>query len=426
MSRGDLGGPGTSEDGAVAAVSGPERPAAADPPVEPVRGALDRAPLWVKGVTPLVLLAILVVVFLRTGPAGLVQQSFPPVEELTIERITLPAPGVMRLQVVNGGPEPVTVSQVTVDDAIWQFSMDGPRRVGRLESRSVTIPFPWVEGEPHTVSIVTSTGLRFTSTIDVAVTTPAPDAGYLWTFALIGIYVGVVPVLIGFLWFPFLRAIDSRWLDFFLSLTIGLLVFLGADALAEALDSAAVVPGAYQGLGLVVIGALGAAFALAAVGSAGGGEAGGRVSPGHVALLIALGIGLHNLGEGLAIGSAYATGEVALGAFLVIGFLIHNTTEGLGIVAPIAGERPRLSRLAVLGLIAGVPTILGAWIGGFTYAPLWVTLFLAIGAGAIAQVVYAVWTLLAQREAGLAAPLNAGGFVLGLLVMYVTGLVVVA
>ena len=74
----------------------------------------------------------------------------------------------------------------------------------------------------------------------------------------------------------------------------------------------------------------------------------GRAS-GASALLIAIGIGLHNLGEGVAIGAAYAVGSLALGAFLVVGFALHNTTEGLAIVAPLARERVSLRRLALLG-----------------------------------------------------------------------------
>jgi ZIP family zinc transporter len=382
--------------------------------------------LWVKGIAPLLLLAALVVVFLRVGPVGVLQQAFPPVEDLTIQRITMPAPDLLRVELVNGGPEPVTVAQVMVDDALWRHSVDGDRSIRPLGSRTITIPFAWVEGEPHTVTVVSSTGLTFSRTVDVAIQTPTADARYLGTFALLGLYVGVVPVLLGFLWFPFLRAINRRWLDFFLSLTIGLLVFLGVEALAEALETSATVAAAFQGLGVVMIGAFGAALGLAAVGGSRARQREGEVSPLFLAGLIALGIGLHNLGEGLAIGSAYATGEMALGSFLVIGFLIHNTTEGLGIVAPIAGERPRLRHLALLGLVAGVPTIFGAWIGGLTYSPLWITLFLAVGAGAIAQVVYEVWRLLGRREGGAFTPLNTGGLILGLMLMYITGLLVAA
>ena len=381
--------------------------------------------VWLKGLIPLILLAGLVLVFLRFGPVGVFQQAFPPVEDLTIERITLPAPGEMQVRVTNGGPEPVTIAQVIVDDATWIHTIDGPRTLRRLESRTIDIPYPWVEGEPHEMLLVTSTGATFSGDVAVATRTPTANARYLTTFALLGVYVGVIPVFLGLLWLPFLRSIGRRWLDFFLSLTIGLLVFLGVDALAEALETAERVPGAFQGLSLVLLGVLGTPLGIAALGKWKH-EKGGH-SPFYVATLIALGIGLHNLGEGLAIGAAYTSGEIALGTFLVLGFLLHNTTEGLGIVAPIAHERPSLRQLVLLGALAGVPTVLGAWIGGFTYSPIWTTLFFAIGVGAIIQVVYELWRLFARRtEGGLAAPLNAAGLILGLLIMYGTGLFVAA
>ncbi len=396
-------------------------PDTAAPPPAPRPGSL-----LLKGVGPLVLLAALVLIFLRFGPLGVLRQAFPPVEELTVERITLPEPGVMQVHVVNGGPEPVTIAQVMVDDATWTHSINGPREIGRLQQRVVTIPYPWVEGEPHVIKLVSRNGVTFEADVAVATQTPRADARYLTTFALLGIYVGVIPVLLGLLWLPFLRGIGRKWVDFFLSLTVGLLVFLGADAIAEAFENAARVPGAYQGLGLIVIGVIGTPLAIAAFGEW---RRRHRTNYGafYVALLIAIAIGLHNLGEGLAIGSAYATGEIALGTFLVLGFLLHNTTEGLAIVAPVAAERPTLGQLALLGLIAGVPTIVGAWIGGFSYSPVWTTLFFAIGAGAIIQVVFEVWKLFArqsERGAGLAAPLNAAGVLAGLMVMYVTGLFV--
>ncbi|MQA91272.1 MAG: metal transporter [Gemmatimonas sp.] len=381
-----------------------------------------------KGLGPLVLLAALAALFLRFGPLGVFQPAFPPVEELTVEHITLPRLGEIQVQVVNGGPQAVTIGQVSVDDAIWRFEIDGSNTIGRLESRTLTIPYPWVEGEPHEVALVTSTGLTFTAGVEVATQTPSLDARYIGTFAMLGVYVGVIPVLLGLLWLPFLRSIHRRWLDFFLSLTLGLLIFLGVNALAESLETAGLVAGAFQGLGVVVLGFLGAVLILAALGGRQAQGRHGEASPFYVATLIALGIGLHNLGEGLAIGAAYATGEIALGTFLVVGFLIHNTTEGLGIVAPVAAERPQLRRLLLLGLLAGVPTIPGAWIGGFTYAPIWVTLFLAMGAGAIAQVIYLLWNFFARPEGGggLAGPLNAAGLVLGMLIMYATGLLVAA
>jgi ZIP family zinc transporter len=391
--------------------------ASAPPP--PARGGMPR---WVLGAGPLVLLVALVALFLKAGPVGVFQQSFPPVEELTIERIALPRTGLMRVEVVNGGPQAVTLAQVFVDDASWVHSIDGPRTIGRLETRRIEIPYPWVAGEPHTVTLVTSTGLTFSSTVPVAVQTPRADARYLSTFALLGIYAGVVPVLIGLLWLPFLRRVERRWLDFFLALTIGLLVFLGVDALIEALETSSLVSGAFQGQALVLLGAVGTPLLLAAFGAMRP-RSGGAHSPLYVATLIALGIGLHNLGEGLAIGTSYATGEIALGTFLVVGFLLHNTTEGLGIVAPLGQEQPRVAQLLGLGALAGVPTVIGAWIGGLAYSPVWTTLFFAVGAGAIAQVVIELGRLLRRRGTTL-SPLNVAGVLAGMLLMYLTGVAI--
>jgi zinc transporter ZupT len=383
-------------------------------------------PRWLLGLGPLILLAALVALFVRVGPVGVFRQAFPPVEELTIERIRLPQAGLMEVRVVNGGPEPVTIAQVMVDDANWVHSVDGDRTVQRLESRTITIPYPWVEGEPHSIALVTSTGLTFTGDVAVATVSPTADGRYLATFALLGIYAGVIPVFIGLLWLPFMRVIERHWIDFFLSLTIGLLVFLGVDALVEAVETSALVPGAYQGTGLVLLGLAGAPLAIGALGRWRSRSRGSR-SPLYVAGLIALGVGLHNLGEGLAIGTSYATGEIALGTFLVIGFLLHNTTEGLGIVAPLADERPSLGTLVLLGALAGVPTVLGAWLGAFTYSPVWTTLFFAVGAGAIVQVVYEIWRLFARRgAAGFGSPLNTAGLLAGMAIMYATGLLVPA
>lgn len=383
-------------------------------------------PTWAKGLLPLGLLAVLLVVFFRWGPLGLLATGFPPVEELTVERVWLPQAGLMKVRVVNGGPEPVTLAQVAVDDAIWSHTVDGDRTIPRLESRTITIPYPWVQGEPHEVSLLTATGLTFTGGLEVATVAPALGPRYLGTFALIGMYVGVVPVLLGMLWLPFLRGLERRWVDFLLAFTLGLLVFLGIDAMAEAVEVAGRVPGAFQGTGLVLLGLVGTPLVLEGLGAARR-QREGAADGFHLALLVALAIGLHNFGEGLAIGSSYASGAVALGTFLVVGFLVHNTTEGLAIVAPIAGERPRPGRLVVLGLLAGAPTILGAWTGAFAYSPLWTTLFLAVGAGAVAQVVVQLARGLSKSQgAGVKARLNLAGALLGLIVMYATGLFVAA
>ena len=382
---------------------------------------------WALGLAPLVLLGLLLAAFFRFGPAGVFRKAFPPVEELTIERIALPAAGRLEVSVVNGGPEAVTVAQVFVDDAAWSHEVDGGREIPRLGRRTIRIPYPWVEGEPLVVTLVTSTGLTFPAELAVATQTPTPDGRYLGTFALLGLYAGVIPVLLGLLWLPFLRTLRREWIDFFLALTVGLLAFLGVDALVEAIETASRVPGAFQGGGLVLLGFLGAALGLQAL-SAARRRSAERPAALELATLVAIGIGLHNLGEGLAIGGAYASGEIALGTTLVVGFLIHNTTEGLGIVSPLAEERTGLGTLVFLGLLAGVPTILGAWIGGFSASPVATTLCFAVGAGAIAQVVHQLWRLIGGRApaAGGLVPRTALGLLAGMGVMYATGLLVPA
>jgi zinc transporter ZupT len=385
---------------------------------------MRRAPWWLWLLLPLGLLTALSVVVARGGLLDFLRAGAPPVEELVFERVTL-NPGAIRVSVVNGGPDPVTVAQVMVDDAFWRFTITPDATIGRLGRATIELPYPWVENEAHQVKLLTSTGLTFEHEIAVARETPRLDARYFRVFGMIGLLVGVIPVAVGLLWYPLLRRLERRWLDFVLALTAGLLVFLGVDAVAEALEKGAEVGGAFQGPLIVLIGTLGTLMFLQALSGgrvARSGEEGRRA----VAWLIALGVGLHNLGEGLAIGAAYVLGEAALGAFLVIGFMLHNSTEGLAIVAPIARDRPRIGTLAGMGLLAGAPTVAGAWIGGAAFSPVLATLFLSIGAGAIAQVIVALSRVVGRDREGAPVwtPLTASGLVAGMLVMYGTGLLV--
>jgi ZIP family zinc transporter len=145
-----------------------------------------------------------------------------------------------------------------------------------------------------------------------------------------------------------------------------------------------------------------------------------------LALMVAVGIGLHNLGEGLAIGSAYALGELALGAFLVVGFALHNTTEGIAIAAPLAAadHRPRLGRLAALGLIAGGPAILGALVGAAAYNAELSAFLIGIGVGAIAQVIVQLVPSIRDRAGRALHPRSVAGILAGMLFLYATGLLV--
>jgi hypothetical protein len=377
----------------------------------------------------LLLLAVLIGAIIRLQPAERLRpEGAPPVERLTISRATLGADGI-QLSVLNDGPDPVTIAQVTVDDAYWAFTSENGSTLRHLASTTVHVPYPWVAGDAHLVKLITSTGATFDHEIAVALETPRLTAGQLWSFAAIGLYVGVLPVALGLCWFPVLARLGSRGLRVLLAVTIGLLAFLLVDAVHEGLDGASAIAESYQGAALFVGAAAAAYLGLETVGEwlravrarRKQTEGSGAV----LALLIAIGIGLHNFGEGLAIGAAFALGEAALGTLLIVGFTLHNTTEGLAILAPIAKERPSLPMLVRLGVIGGAPTIAGAWLGGFVYSPVAAVFCLGLGAGAIAQVIH---QLSRQISRGPSPALASAPVMLGLLagfaVMYGTGMLV--
>ncbi|HUE88725.1 MAG TPA: hypothetical protein VMO26_21825 [Vicinamibacterales bacterium] len=391
--------------------------------------------VWVFALLPLVLLGALLALLIRSGPAEMIQGGdVPPVERLAITRVLL-EPGRIELSVMNDGPDEVTIAQVIVDDAFWTFEASPRATLSHLQGTRIMIPYPWVHGEAHVVRLLTSTGVTFDREIVVAVETPAPSARFFGIFALIGLYVGVIPVALGLLWYPLMRHIGASGMQFLLALTVGLLAYLLVDSAHDGLEAAALVPGSYQGTALFVFGAIAAYVALDMTGAWLGRRRRTSVTAAAsgwvLAVLIAVGIGLHNFGEGLAIGSAFALGELGLGTLLIVGFTLHNTTEGLAIVAPLARDQsaPRvgIGKLVQLGLIGGVPTILGAWLGAFVYSPLLAVFFLALGVGAIAQVTRQI-VLQSAGDRGLDAYLRrapvVAGLAAGVVIMYATGLIV--
>jgi zinc transporter ZupT len=375
-------------------------------------------------VLPLAILGGVIALFLTTG-GGLDLTSPVPIEALTVERTVL-RPGKIEIAVRNAGPEDLTISQVIVNDAVWPYTTDQGATIPRLRTTTILLDYAWSYGEAYAVRVFTTNAIPFDVEIPVAFETPEPDAKTFLSFTLIGLYVGVIPVYLGLFWFPALRQLGRRAMVFLLALTAGLLVFLGLDTLAEALEQAAAVPGSFQGIGLIGIGAVGTFFLLDAISkrqaATGRSEAFQRLS---LAYMIATGIGLHNLGEGLAIGAAFNVGEIALGAFLVVGFIIQNITEGLGIIAPVLRDRPGIGHLALMGLVGGAPAIIGAWIGGFSPSPTLAVLFLAIGTGAIFEVVYEIAKLIQKDAARESMPLTVfSGIVSGMLLLWVTGLLI--
>jgi zinc transporter, ZIP family len=393
-----------------------------------MEAATVRRPAWLTGLIPVVVLAAAIGLFVALDAPGLDRIGVPQ-EELTVERTVL-RPGEIELHVRNDGADPVQIRQAIVNDGFTSFTQTKDE-IGRLGGSEVKVLYPWIEGESYEVMLLTATGATINHEIETAVETPDADLGFYGLMALIGLYVGVIPVAIGMLWLPWLRSVDARWIQFLLAFTVGLLAFLAIEALLEGSELANEGPEALGGGALVWLGAVGAYLALAGVdawlrGRTKGSGAGQAAALGErAAMLVALGIGLHNLGEGLAIGSAYAVGSLALGAALVVGFALHNTTEGLAIVAPVARSgTARLRTLVLLGLIAGAPAVVGAWIGASAFHPSVAAVMFGIGAGAIAQVIVQIAPGIRGGDGRLLNPLTTGGLLTGLVVMYATGLLV--
>ncbi len=383
------------------------------------------APRWQRFAWLLLPLALLVAALAWIAvadPLKSFNNGAPPVEALTYERTVLDSSGI-KVQVRAGGSDAMTIAQVQVDDAYWQFTQDPPGPLTRGATAWITLPYPWVLGEAHRINILTNTGTTFEHEIAVAVPTPQPSASGLTAQALIGAIVGILPVAIGLMFYPALRGVGRQGMNFLLALTVGLLAFLLIDMSEDALELAAESAALFQGPAMVVLAALASFLVLMAIGR-------WRGTPKGLALsfFIALGIGLHNLGEGLAIGAAFAAGSAGLGTFLVLGFAIHNVTEGIGIAAPILKERPKLWHFVALTLIAGGPAVIGIWLGSLAVAPHWSALALGIGAGAILQVIVEVGSYLIRSnkdaQSTWLSPAALGGLLTGLAFMYGTAAVI--
>ena len=384
---------------------------------------------WLFLVVPVVLVIGLVFLFLNTNPIQVATGDLPPIENLEIQQINLPEHGMIELHVINAGPDDVVIAQVLVDDAYWNFTVDTGRTLSSLESAVVYIPYPWIETEAHEIVLITTTGATFDAEIELAVQTPRPGVNQMMAYALVGVYVGIIPVGLGLLWYPAMRRFSRKVMNFVLALTVGLLFFLLVDTYLEMVEVAELLPGVFQGLPLGIFVALLTWLSIMAVGSRK--KVADRDTPEgrrFVAFLIALGIGFHNLGEGLVVGSAFAIGEAALGSFLVVGFILHNLTEGIGIAAPVTKDKPKLGWFLLMLLIAGGPAIAGTLIGGFAYSPLLTVIFLGIGVGAIWQVIVEVGRILEgaakSADEGLVSWVNIAGLVAGILIMYLTAFLV--
>jgi zinc transporter, ZIP family len=421
----------------------------------------SRKKIIIIALIPLLVLGGMIVFLFGPGQSFLNKGIALP--EITIERTEFQE-GKIIAYIRNTGPEEIEIAQADINDRIIPAAIEPSKTLSRLAEAKVIVPFSWTPGVPYEVGVTTSDGTRFSKSIDAAALAPVPNIEQASYFAIIGVYVGVIPVLIGLLWFPFIKRLSTNKYNFFLSLTVGLLVFLGIDALVESNEiTAENIAGAFNGQVLIAMITILSFLVLlytsekliqrAIMKSATNSKSPLLVSsssyspdtttqqqqmikPVAIALMISIGIGLHNLGEGLAIGAAVVLGKVALSTFLIIGFALHNTTEGLAIVAPMAKSgKVMIRKLVAMGLIAGIPAIIGTWIGGFLYSPIAAIIFLSMGAGAIFQVVFSIASWMAKNNNNNNTAVDGGrktllstsmiaGFVVGMAIMYVTSLLV--
>ena len=399
----------------------------------------------------IVLTAMILFLFSPIGQSFL--KSGVPMPEVTIEKIEFQEGRIVAF-IRNTGPVDITIAQADINDRIHLAAIEPSRSLPRLTEAQVIIPFPWNTAEPYEVGITTSDGVRFSKNVEAAAQVLTPNVEQVLLFAIIGVFVGIIPIMIGLLWYPFIRRLNTNKYNFFLSLTAGLLVFLGIDAVLESNEIisenvAAIFNGQVLIVMVVIVSflvllyasetltqraakkSMSANYSTSSLSSSASTTSQQQelIKPLAISLMIAIGIGLHNFGEGLAISAAVLLGKAALGTFLIVGFTLHNTTEGLAIVAPIAKSgQVMIRKLIVMGFIAGAPTIAGAWIGGFLYSPLAAVIFLSVGAGAIFQVVYSITSWISHTSSHNRKTLintsTIAGFTIGMLIMYTTGLLI--
>ena len=377
----------------------------------------------ISAIAPIVLLAILILFLL--GPASTFLQFGIVLPEISIEKVEF-IENEIQATVRNTGPVGVNVVVADVNDRIQPAAIEPDIHLERFETGLVRIPYDWNEGQPYTIGLTIDDGTRFEKQINAASASLEPNSELFVFLGIIGLLIGVVPIMIGLLWYPFIKKLGKNTFNFFLAFTIGLLLFLGLDAIEEAFEiSDTHLAPVFNGELLIATVVILSFLGLYGIGNLLIKRSEfSKLSKGlAISLMVAVGIGLHNLGEGLAVGAAIALGQVALSTFLIIGFAIHNTTEGLAIAAPLTRTKSVIGKMVGFGLIAGTPAIFGTWIGGFSFSPFFTIIFLSIGAGAIFQVVWSIFKFMKESDSFSSISIICG-IASGLVVMYLTSILI--
>jgi zinc transporter, ZIP family len=385
----------------------------------------SKGKLIASGLIPFLFLILLMAYIF--GPGAELLDFGVILPEITIEKVDFVDSEIQAI-VRNTGHIPVEIVMADINDRIQPAAVEPDRFLERFETTLVRIPFEWNEAEPYTIGITIEDGTRFEKEVEAAAPALEPSLDLTIFFAIIGTYVGIIPVMIGLLWLPFIKRISKQKYHFFLALTVGLLLFLAIDSIEEAVEvSDENLADSFNGILLISTVTILSFLGLYYTGNKLVEKAGSSkfTKPIAIALMISIGIGLHNFGEGLAIGAALGMGSIAFSTFLIIGFALHNTTEGIAIAAPMSRGKLMIGKLAAMGLIAGSPAIFGAWIGGFVYSPFTSVIFLAVGAGAIFQVIVVIMKWIQEEnDRNLSTFAVVSGIAVGMLVMYLTSILV--
>ncbi|MCY3854241.1 MAG: divalent cation transporter [Thaumarchaeota archaeon] len=343
--------------------------------------------------------------------------------KISIEQIDF-VESEIRVSVRNTGHIPVNIVMADVNDRIQSANIEPNKKLERFDTALIHIPFEWSKSKPYAIGLTTEDGIRFEKKVESAFYLLKPTFDVVLLLVTLGIYVGIFPILIGFSWLPFMKKF-KKYYSFFLSFTVGLLFFLVIETSVELFDLSQHLDSSFNSTTLILIIILLTAFGLYHLdyNVINRNQSGLKRSSIAISLMISVGIGLHNFGEGIIIGTSINLGKIALGNFLVIGFALHNITEGFAISTPLTKENLLVKYLFVLLPIAGLPTIFGLLVGGFTNSLIVNIIFISLGIGSISYVILTIMKWINKQYFILNKDITTG-ISSGMCIMYIISIIV--